>query len=95
MRIKSQQALSKVRGSSCVVCSKPSDPAHIKSRGAGGDDIPDNLIALCRQHHSEQHQRGWVRFAEENINLLVALEAKGWVIEELFGTKKLVRGEGA
>ncbi len=45
---------------------KPVDPAHIRSRGAGGGDEPDNVIPLCRACHSEQHQMGLKAFAEMN-----------------------------
>jgi hypothetical protein len=24
---------------------------HIKTRGSGGDDVPENLITLCQKHH--------------------------------------------
>jgi len=41
-----------------------SDPAHIKSRGAGGDDI-GNTIPLCQRHHREQHDIGITSFAEK------------------------------
>lgn len=33
------------------------DAAHVKSRGAGGDDR-GNLVPLCHFHHMEQHERG-------------------------------------
>jgi len=33
------------------------DPAHVRSRGAGGQD-EGNVIPLCRRHHDEQHRRG-------------------------------------
>jgi hypothetical protein len=33
-------------------CSGPLDPHHIQTRGAGGDDVPENLITLCRTHHN-------------------------------------------
>ncbi len=28
---------------------------HIKSRGAGGDDVPGNLICLCYECHRKTH----------------------------------------
>ena len=31
------------------------DPAHIFSRGAGRVDIRENLVALCRNCHLENH----------------------------------------
>jgi len=43
----------------CIVChSLAPDPHHIKSVGAGGDDTPDNILPLCRIHHSEAHTIG-------------------------------------
>lgn len=31
---------------------------HIKSKGSGGDDVPENLIPLCTGHHMEIHSKG-------------------------------------
>lgn len=38
-------------------CNKPvlGEPHHIKSRGAGGDDIQENEIDLCGECHSKAH----------------------------------------
>lgn len=33
-------------------------PHHVKSRGAGGDDVPENLMPLCLKHHTEIHKVG-------------------------------------
>lgn len=33
-------------------CSAGIDVHHIISKGVGGDDAPENLIALCRAHHN-------------------------------------------
>lgn len=35
--------------------------AHVRSRGAGGNDHA-NCLPLCRAHHREQHQIGWKEF---------------------------------
>lgn len=40
------------------------DPAHIKTRGAGGMDI-GNVIPLCRAHHQEQHKIGVKTFGKK------------------------------
>jgi len=54
-----------VRGLDCCACGAagPSDPAHVKSRGAGGhawtDDGRGNIIPLCRACHGLQHAKGW------------------------------------
>ncbi len=33
-------------------------PHHIVARGAGGSDLPANLIPLCQPHHDEFHNCG-------------------------------------
>jgi hypothetical protein len=35
-----------------------SDPDHVTSRGAGGDDVAENVWTLCRRHHVERHNEG-------------------------------------
>jgi hypothetical protein len=44
-------------------------PHHIKSRGAGGTDEPENLIALCSDHHTfggdAVHRVGWKTFVKK------------------------------
>jgi hypothetical protein len=43
----------------CLVCHKlPSDPHHVTTVKAGGGDTLNNVMSLCRQHHSEWHQSG-------------------------------------
>jgi hypothetical protein len=38
----------------CLVCGqRPVDPAHIRPRSLGSDDI-GNAVPLCRLHHDEQ-----------------------------------------
>ncbi len=32
-------------------CNGPLSIHHIKTRGAGGSDVPENLITLCQKHH--------------------------------------------
>jgi len=38
--------------------------AHVKSRGAGGDDVA-NCVPLCMSHHRYQHQIGIRSFERE------------------------------
>lgn len=60
-----------IRERSCCTCGKsgPSDPAHVKSRGAGGHAWTDggsgNIIPLCRACHGLQHAKGWAALADE------------------------------
>jgi len=47
----------------CLYGQEKSDPCikttihvhHIKNRGSGGDDLPENLIILCPRHHNLAH----------------------------------------
>lgn len=54
-----------------------SDPAHLRSVGAGGGDELTNLIPLCRRCHSEQHRTG-IRTFVQKYNLPVEWETTGW-----------------
>jgi len=55
LRIVDRALLALYKFKSCEVCGKgPCDPCHFKTRGAGGDDVPENLMALCRAHHQDQ-----------------------------------------
>ena len=55
-----------IRTLPCHACGKdgPSDPAHMKSRGAGGTS--DHLVPLCRDCHVEQHSKGIKTFFEKH-----------------------------
>lgn len=63
-RIVDRELLDSVSELPCLVCKKagPSDPDHIKTRGAGGGDTKSNVWPLCRQHHTERHTIGLNRF---------------------------------
>ena len=47
----------------CVICGKPGDLAHLEAVGSGRDrrthdHTNHHVLALCRSHHSSQHQMG-------------------------------------
>lgn len=66
----------------CLVCFKsPCDPCHIKTRGSGGHDKPDNIIPLCRKHHTEQGQIGWKKFCDRNPIVKIQLASLGWYLD--------------
>ncbi len=44
---------------------------HIKSRGAGGHDIPENLIPLCIRCHTEIHMIGPTKFYQKYPKLRI------------------------
>ena len=53
---------------------KVSDAHHVTTRGAGGPDA-ENLVPLCRTHHSELHQMGVDSFQlHYNFNLRQAAQ---------------------
>lgn len=41
----------------CEYCQSwgPTEPSHLESRGSGGSDNFDNVIASCRKCHNEYH----------------------------------------
>jgi hypothetical protein len=67
----------------CIACGAhpPSDAHHIKSRGSGGDDRAENLIPLCRKHHTLWHQLGPGLFLDKFPHVLVHLKKLGWEFE--------------
>lgn len=90
-RIRDPKACSRYSGSACIICGKPGDCAHIKSRGAGGDDTDNNMISLCRWHHRVQHAWGWPRFIDAWPEVGRALKDRGWHVVEEFGVWRLRR----
>jgi hypothetical protein len=58
-----------VRSLPCAACKRdgPSDPAHMRSRGAGGTS--EHLVPLCRMCHIEQHTRGIKTFFADHAHL--------------------------
>jgi hypothetical protein len=63
-RVVDKELLQAVRREQCCIdsCNLQAEAAHVKSRGAGGDDTAENVCPLCWLHHGEQHTIGWVRF---------------------------------
>lgn len=71
--------LDEIKKENCRACGDfPTDPAHIRSKGAGGPDESFNVIALCRRHHTEQHQRGWWDFLSNKPILWFWMQSIGW-----------------
>lgn len=77
-RFEDEKILDFFRQAPCIVCSRGSDPCHIRSRGSGGGDEEWNLIPLCREHHQVQHKIGWVRFCKKNPGVARVLDQNGW-----------------
>lgn len=89
-RIVDKRLLRAVASQPCAVCfaDAPSDPHHLVSRGAGGPDLPYNILPACRRCHQEIHQLGLEESASRRPMLKVWLRKMGWELIELFGRKK-------
>ena len=59
----------------------PCDPAHVKSRGAGG--TYRDIIPLCHRHHQEQHTIGILTFARKYHTTLEKMEEEAKMIAEM------------
>jgi hypothetical protein len=53
LRVVNRALLDKVKMEPCAACGRlatedvPNTPDHIETRGAGGDDVPENVWSLC------------------------------------------------
>lgn len=84
-RIQNKELLKIYHEMQCVVCgTTPCDPDHIRTKGAGGHDHPQNLWALCRTHHQERHKIGIWTFVFTYPHIKDELYERGW---EKFGGK--------
>ncbi len=83
VRVKNRKLLDKYHDMPCIVCGWPqSEPAHIRSKAAGGGDEPDNLINFCQKEHRTQHQKGWKYMWDTYAKVKQELIKKGWAIDQ-------------
>jgi len=82
-RVVDRKFLDEHHKANCVVHRRPGcDPSHIQSRGARGDDVPENVLPLCNDCHRYQHQHGWLALSERHPEVAWELEARGWRLDE-------------
>ena len=77
----------------CVICGKPADRCHIKTRATGGSDAFFNVVYLCRAEHILQHKLGWHQFCLLHPILMRELKNKGWSFVDRFGVMKIEHDE--
>lgn len=79
-RLKDRSLLNEIKKRPCVCCglTTGSDPDHILSKGAGGDDSENNVWPLCRRHHTERHSFGLRRLAAKYTGAMRELERRGF-----------------
>lgn len=77
-RIVNNKLIKEVRKQPCAICGTRIgiDVHHIISRGAQGDDVPDNLLPLCRRDHQTLHQYGISKMIERYPHFAVVLKKK-------------------
>lgn len=70
----------RIRALPCTACFKtpPSDPDHLSTRGAGGENSEENLWPLCRKCHTERHKIGLTSFTAKYEQCQATLLLKGW-----------------
>lgn len=61
----------------CEACRRLSSeaPHHIRTRGAGGDDSPENLLGLCVVCHNLIHKSGREKFCRKYPHLRSKVDA--------------------
>ena len=92
-RIQNRRLLDSYHLMRCCECGREGcDPAHAKSKGSGGDDIKENVIPLCRKHHTEQHKIGVVTFAKKYPKVMMWYLTNGWELININGKEKFIYG---
>lgn len=73
-RIKDRALLDTFHDKPCIIsnqdCLGDVTGHHLISRGAGGNDEPSNLLALCALHHKEVHAIGRETFLRKYKEIL-------------------------
>lgn len=78
-RIINKKLLKEFEAMLCAACMEKSPCAHhLKSVGAGGDDVEENLLALCKPCHTLIHKIGLNDFIKEYPIIKNIIEKKGW-----------------
>lgn len=72
-----------MRSKLCTACESSNgvEGHHVKHRGAGGDDIEENLLPLCRWCHIKIHT-GMNKFVDENEKVFLWLFRNGWSLTD-------------
>lgn len=70
-RKQDRSVIDQVKESPCCACGAQNvDAHHIKSVGSGGGDEFNNLLPLCRQHHTEVHALGLLQMCNKYPRIL-------------------------
>ena len=83
-RIIDKELIATYHDKPCEVCGAyyPVSAHHLKTVGSGGNDIDDNLLALCITHHTEVHQSGLNAFLFKYPHVKKTCADKGWAFDK-------------
>jgi len=84
-RIVDKKLLKRLQGSPCIICETPGNAHHQRRKGAGGDDVINNLMVLCFPHHRLIHDKGDVYMVDRYPQVLDWLIDHGWELDEFTG----------
>lgn len=73
----------------CVPCRASAENGncfyHIKTRGSGGKDVPENMIPVCKRCHVTFHNHSTNYMASKYSSVMEWLLSNGWYVCELTG----------
>ena len=78
----------------CIICGRPSEGHHWFSRGSlrGDAELPENVVRLCRIHHTKVHAMGRETFAKlYHLEKLVDFARQA--IYNRYNIKKLIEAD--
>jgi hypothetical protein len=94
--IKNPELLLEYRNRECEICRETRGVVahHLKTKGAGGTDSEENLLAVCFLCHHLIHHKGLSWATAKWTHLADILEAKGWEYSEMHGKWLFYKEEG-
>jgi hypothetical protein len=83
-RIVDENLLSEIRTMPSAACGYhlSVDPHHVKTVKTGGDDVEENIIPLCRNHHTMVHRQGLEYMAQNFQGVTSWLDRNGWTYDD-------------
>lgn len=73
-----------IKGRPCIVCGLPGEPCHVRLNGRGGMATKPkySAVALCHDHHMQQHQKGHLSlFSKEDWLFYAGESLRNWLLE--------------
>lgn len=87
-RIENESLIRFVKTLPCIACGITGEMVHahhVKSKGSGGDDVAENLIPLCFEHHRMVHDVGLLMMSSRFPSVNSWLNSAGWSYSALTG----------